>query len=52
MSSRYYERGARQLSKGNRRKIEPKEILSCLISRLIVVFTQQLEILVTTLHYA
>ena len=34
------------------RKIEPKEILSCLIPRLLVVFTRQLEILVTTLHYS
>ena len=34
----------------NRRKIEPKEIPSCLNSRLLVVFTRQLEILVTTLH--
>ena len=34
----------------NRRKIEPKEIPSCLNSRLLVVFTWQLEILVTTLH--
>ena len=29
------------------RKIEPKEIPSCLIPRLLVVFTRQLEILVT-----
>ena len=34
------------------RKIEPKEIPSCLIPRLLVVFTRQLEILVTTLHYS
>ena len=33
----------------NRRKIEPKEIPSRLIPHLLVVFTQQLEILVTTL---
>ena len=33
----------------NRRKIEPKEIPSRLIARLLVVFTRQLEILVTTL---
>ena len=33
----------------NRTKIEPKEIPSGLIPRLLVVFTQQLEILVTTL---
>ena len=31
------------------RKIEPKEIPSCLIPHLLVVFTQQLQILVTTL---
>ena len=31
------------------RKIEPKEIPSCLIPRLLVVFTRQLEILVTFL---
>ena len=35
--------------KENRRKIEPKETCSCLIPRLLVVFTQHLEILVTTL---
>ena len=29
--------------------MEPKEIPSCLIPRLLVVFTQQLEILVTPL---
>ena len=33
----------------NRRKIEPKEIPSRLIPHLLVVFTRQLEILVTTL---
>ena len=32
-------------------KIEPKEIPSRLIPRLLVVFTRQLEILVTTLQY-
>ena len=37
------------ISKENRRKIEPKETPSCLISRLLVVFTWQLETLVTTL---
>ena len=31
----------------HRRKIEPKEIPRCLIPRLLVVFTWQLEILVT-----
>ena len=49
ISPGYYERGARLLSKENRRKIEPKETPSCLIPRLLVVFTRQLEILVTTL---
>ena len=34
---------------GNKRKIEPKETTSYLIPRLLVVFTLQLEILVTTL---
>ena len=33
----------------NERKTEPKEIRGCLISRPLVVFTQQLKILVTTL---
>ena len=32
------------------RKIEPKEIPSCLIPHILVVFTQQLEILVTALY--
>ena len=35
------------LSLENRGKIEPKEIPSCLTPRLLVVFTRQLEILVT-----
>ena len=39
------------LSQENRRKIETKEIPSCLISPLLVVFTRQLEILVTTLAF-
>ena len=34
----------------NRRKIEPQEMPSRLIPRLLVVFTRQLEILVTTLQ--
>ena len=42
-------RPARLLLLENRRKIEPKEIPSRLIPRLLVVFTRQLEILVTTL---
>ena len=46
----YYELFPRLLSKENERKIEPKEIPSCLIPRLLVVFTRQLEILVTTLQ--
>ena len=37
------------LSWENRREMEPKEISSCLIPDLFVVFTQQLEILVTAL---
>ena len=48
-SSYYLESGPWQLLLENRRKIEPKEIPSCLIPRLLVVFTRQLEILVTTL---
>ena len=44
----YYECGSRLLSFENRRKKEPKEVPCCLIPRLLVVFTQQLEILVTT----
>ena len=40
----------RLLSLENNRKIEPKEIPSCLIPCLLVGFTWQLEILVTTLH--
>ena len=49
ISPGYYERLPRLLSKENKIKIEPKEIPSCLIPRLLVVFTRQLEILVTTL---
>ena len=49
ISPGYYECGPWLLSLENRRKIEPKEILSCLIPHLLVVFTQQLEILMTTL---
>ena len=46
----YYKCGPQLLSSENRRKIEPKEIPSCLIPHLLVVFyTQQLEILVTSL---
>ena len=43
------ESGPRLLLLENRRKIQPKEIPSRLIPRLLVVFTRQLEILVTTL---
>ena len=39
----YYECGSRLYSRENRRKIEPKEIFSCLIPRLLDVFTWQLE---------
>ena len=39
----YYERGPQLLAKENRRKIEPKEIPSYLIPRLLVVFTQQIH---------
>ena len=46
----YLESGPRLLLLENRRKIEPKEIPSRLIHRLLVVFTRQLEILVTTLR--
>ena len=45
----YYECGPCLLSKENRRKREPEKTPSCLISHLLVVFTRQLEILVTTL---
>ena len=45
----YYERLPRLLSKENKRKIEPKEIPSCLIPGPLVEFTRQLAILVTTL---
>ena len=45
----YWGSGPRLLLLENRRKIEAKEIPSRLIPRLLVVFTRQLEILVTTL---
>ena len=45
----YEESGPQLLLLENRRKIEPKEIPSRLIPRLLVVFTGQLEILETTL---
>ena len=47
ISPGYFECGPCLLSKENKRKIEPKEIPSCLIPRLLVVFTLQLEMLVT-----
>ena len=49
ISPGYYELGPWLLSKENKRKMEPKETPGCLIPRLLVVFTLQLEILVTTL---
>ena len=49
ISPGYYEHGPWLLAKENRRKIEPKETPSCLIPHLLVVFTRQLEILVTAL---
>ena len=52
ISPGYYECGPRLLLLKNKRKIEPKEIPCCLIPRLLVVFTRQLEILVTTLSKA
>ena len=45
----YYECGPQLLSSKNRRKIEPKEISSCFILHLLVIFTRQLEIFVTPL---
>ena len=46
----YYKCDPRLLLLENRRKIEPKVAPSCLIPHLLVVFTQQLGILVTILH--
>ena len=40
ISPRYYECGPWLLSREYRRKIEPKEIRSCLIPRLLVLFTR------------
>ena len=45
-----YERGPQLVAQENRRKIEPKEIPGWLIPHLLVVFTWQLEILMTSLH--
>ena len=49
ISPGYYECGPGLLLLENRRKLEPKETPRCLIPRLLVVFTRQLEILATTL---
>ena len=43
----HYKHGPWLLSLENRRKIEPRETPSCLIPCLLVIFTWQLEILVT-----
>ena len=51
ISPDYYERGPQLLLYENRRKIEPKENPGCLIPFLLVVFTQQLEFLVTALAH-
>lgn len=48
ISPSYCECGPWLLSKEYRRKTEPKETVSCMISHQLVVFTQQLEIVVTT----
>ena len=45
-----YERGPQLVAQENRRTIEPKEIPGWLIPHLLVVFTWQLEILLTSLH--
>ena len=45
ISPGYYEHGPQLLSYKNKRKNEPKEIPSCLIPHLLVVFTCQLEYL-------
>ena len=49
ISPGYYEPGPRLLSWERRRKIEPKEIPSCLIPCLLVVFIWQPEILLKSL---
>ena len=48
ISPSYYEHGPLLRSLENRRKIEPKEVLSCLIPRLLVVFTLLLTALSDT----
>ena len=49
ISSGYYECGPPATFIG-KKKTEPKEIPSCLIPHMLVVFTWQLETLVTTLY--
>ena len=49
ISPGYYEYGPRLLLMENKGKLEPKETPRCLIPCLLAVFTQQLEILTTTL---
>ena len=52
ISPGYYECGRQILSKEKyRRKIEPKEIPSCLIPCVLIVFTWELEMLLTTLQW-
>ena len=48
ISPGYYECGPGLLLMENKRKLEPKETPRCLIPCLLVVFTWQLEILMTT----
>ena len=50
ISPGYYECCPRLLLMENKGKLEPTETPRCLIPRLLVVFTQQLEILTTTLY--
>ena len=50
ISPSYYECGPRLFLMENKGKLEPKETPRWLIRRLFVVFTQQLEILTTTLE--
>ena len=51
ISPGYYEFEPWLLLMENRRKIKPKETSSCLIPCQLVVFSRQLGILGTTLHY-
>ena len=50
ISPGYYECGPRLFLMENKGKLEPEETPRWLIRRLLVVFTQQLEILTTTLE--